>query len=342
MNEKFDPSSVVDIAKLSGVSRSTVSRVLNGQANVKESTRQRVLQVIQEHNFVPNPAARALVNQRTRILGVVIPYMVSDIFADPFFPQLLQAITVAANHRDHAITLWLSSSQENYQQFYQRILNYPLLDGVIIAAALADYPIADRLNEAGKMHMFVGRPGQDQQHSNYVDVDGEAGAYLMTRHLIERGRRRIAFIPGLEELTSTRYRLQGYQRALREAGMPLLPELVAPYSDYKERMAYYSMKGLLTKVKRLDAVFASSDVMAIGAMKAIQDSGYSIPDDIAVGGFDDMPFAASSTPPLTSIYQPIGELGRLAVNGLIDLLEGRVIAPYHEILSVELRVRGST
>ena len=331
---------VVDIARLSSVSRSTVSRVINNHPNVKESTRQRVLEIIKQYEFKPNLAARALVSNRTRVIGILIPYSVSDIFTDPFFPILIQGITTAANRQNYSVTLWLSSSEVEKDEFYDQVLGNSLTDGIIITSAVVDYPLLEKLEDQGKPCVFIGRPIVEQEHVNFVDIETVQGAEMLVQHLIDRGRQRIGFIPGLQLLPATHDRQTGYLQTLEKAGIPFDPALIAPPGDFREQGGYESMQVLLEQ--KVDAVFAASDVMAMGAIRAIQAANLRVPEDIAVGGFDNIPLAAIHNPPLTTINQPISQLGAAGTTGLIQLLEHTAEAPIHEVLPVELVVREST
>lgn len=336
------PLDIIEIARLSGVSRSTVSRVLNNHPNVAEATRQRVQKIIEENDFKPHPVARALVSQRSNVISLLIPYSASDLFSDPFFPILLQAITTEANRLEFSVTLWLTSTQVDKDTFYNRVLSHRLVDGLIIASAMVDYPFLERLNKQHKPFIFIGRPHVEAERTSFVDVQAKEGSYQIVRHMIERGRRKIAFIPGVALLESSLDRQRGYEQALIEGGLKPDSRLIAPPGNFKEEGGYQSMNILMQRVPDLDAVYVASDVMAIGVMRAITDAGKRVPQDIAVGGFDDMPFSAKSHPSLTTLRQPIDILGEKAVYGLIQLIENRQEEPFQEVYPVELIVRDST
>lgn len=337
--KNVDLHTIEDIAALSGYSRSTVSRVITGHPNVSERARNKIMAVIAEHHFSPNPAAQALASQRSRVLGVIIPHIVSDLFSDPFFPTLLQGATLKAHEFDYSITLWLTGDTTDDIHFYNRALNHRLSDGLIVVSAVLDEVIMGRLNESGKPYILVGRPPYGHTEANYVDIDNVGAAYQMTTYLIQRGYERIAIIPGREGLTSSQDRMEGYKNALRDAGCPLDPRLIAPSGHYTEQGGRESMASLLPL--RPDAVFAASDVMAIGAMRLIQEAGLRVPEDIAMAGFDNIPMAARANPPLTTIHQPIQDSGAAAAEGLINILEGRQEIPYRKYSPVELVVRAS-
>lgn len=324
------------IAKMAGVSKSTVSRVVNNQPNVNEKTRQRVMEIIRDANFRPNKAARALVTQHTRVLSIVIPQPLAATFTDPYFPRLLQSISAKANQRDYAIMLWIGDNAEEEGRFSDRILNNSFFDGVLIASAVDDDPLLGRLVGAGFPYIIIGPPQPGVPH--YVDVDNVRGARDAVRHLINLRYRRIGTITGVLNMGAARNRLRGYEDALTEAGMPVDPALILP-GDYSETKSYEAMRHLIAL--GVDAVFCASDVMALGAMRAINDAGLQVGGDIGVVGFDDMPFSATLQPGLTTIHQPIDELGDRATDILIRMIEGQSIPSDHVFLPAHLIVRQS-
>ncbi len=323
-----------DIAKLAGVSRSTVSRVINNHPNVSQQTRERVLKVIQEQRFRPNMAARALVTQQTRALSLVIPQAVADTFTDPYFPTLMQGVTQKANQCDYAVVLWIGNGAEEEERFCERILSNSLFDGLILASLVNNDPLIPRLTQAAFPFVLIGPPQLD--NLNYIDVDNARAAEVAVSHLIRLGRQRIGTITGPHNMGAALERLAGYRNALERAGRPVDNTLIAE-GDFREDSGYLAMRTLLPR--RLDAVFVASDMMALGAIRAIHEAGLRIPDDIAVVGFDDIPIAASTKPPLTTVRQPIRELGSLATQVLIDLLNGVIEPPYQLILPAQLVIR---
>jgi LacI family transcriptional regulator len=329
-----------DIARLSGFSRSTVSRVVNHHPNVSEKTRRMVMEVIEKYNFQPNPAARALASQRYKVIAIVIPNIVSDVFTDPFFSILLQSITTCANLLDYSVTLWLTSAEVDENAFYDRVIGNRLYDGMIVASAAVDHPFVERLQSQGKPYFLVGRPLVDEALVNFVDVENVAGARLAVEHLIHKGHRRIGMLPGRQALASSQDRQQGYFTALQQAGLPVDLRLVAPSGNYTEASGYQGMHYLLKQ--GVDAVFAANDAIATGALRAIKEAGLRVPVDIAVVGFDDIPLASMTEPPLTTVRQPISQLGTRSVEKLVELLEGKCKPPCQQLLPVELIVRGST
>jgi LacI family transcriptional regulator len=312
-----------DIARRAGVSRSTVSRVINNEPYVDSQTREKVMQVIEQVGFVPNPGARMLVTQRTQVLGIVIIRPTPAIvFEDPhFFPEMLQGVVQVAQARDYATLLWLGYSSEDQSTLSERVLKNRLMDGLVITST-ADTPLISHLLATQIPFVMVERPTRFEEQISYVSVDNVLAGRTAVEHLINVGRRRIGIICGPLSGSDGQDRLQGYKDALLMASIPFDPDLVVEGS-------------------KVDAVFASSDMMAVGALDALQEGGWRVPEDVAVVGFDDLPIARDTNPPLTTIRQPIQQKGWQATRLLIDLLEGAVEGPKQILLPTQLVIRQS-
>jgi LacI family transcriptional regulator len=329
------PLTLEDIAKHSGVSRATVSRVINGDANVREKTRIRVLEVIQRNNFQPNIAARSLAAGRTNVLGLVIPTGVSAIFRDPYFPLLIQGVTTACNAHDYSVMLWLAEP-EYERRMMRQILHSGLLDGVIVSSMLLEDPIVQALHDSNKPFMLIGRhPVLDV---NYLDADNINGAREATLHLLRLGHKYVATITGPHNMIAGQHRLKGYRQALDERRITFHPELVAE-GDFTDAGGYTAMRQLLSH--KPSAVFVASDVMAEGALRALREAGLRVPQDIAIVGYDDMPNASRLSPTLTTVRQPTQRMGALAVDNLIDILQNPGMHKRHIVIPVELVIRES-
>jgi LacI family transcriptional regulator len=324
------------IAKLSGVSRSTVSRVINNDPNVSVVTRDKVLQVVKRVNYTPNAAARGLAAGCTHVLGLVIPMGVSALFTDPYFPVLIQGVSSACNAREYSVMLWLAEPEYERRQIRQ-IMYSGLVDGVIISSMLLNDSLVQALLEGELPFMLVGRHPTDTRAS-YVDADNIGGAREAVTHLLRLGRTRVATITGPQNMIAGTDRLAGYTAALRDRGLLSDPNLIAE-GDFTEAGGHRAMQQLLAR--RPDAVFAASDMMALGAIRAIREAGLRVPEDVAVVGYDDLPFAAHSDPPLTTIRQPIQRTGATAVETLLDLINHPNGAAHRVVLPTELVVRTS-
>jgi LacI family transcriptional regulator len=328
-----------DIAKQAGVSRSTVSRVINNEGYVSKHTRARVMEIIERLNFSPNHAARTLVTQRSNVIGIVMPGTANVFFGDnSYFPMLLQGIAEATNKHNHSMLLWLGQLNEDPEHFSQRIIRNRICDGLIVASITNDDPLIGRLVDSIPNFVMVERPTNYQDRISYVTADNIKGGQMATEHLINLGHKRIAHITGHMNISDGQDRVIGYRRALERAGIAYNPDLVYE-GRFTYEGGYNGMKALLPQ--KPDAVFAASDTAAFGAMRAIQEVGLRIPQDIAIIGFDDLDGTANAVPPLTTIRQPVQQKGAAALTLLLDLISGKTQAPHQVILPVQLVIRES-
>ncbi len=330
------PLTLEEVAKHAGVSRSTVSRVMNNHPNVDPETRAKVLAIAQNLNYQPNLAARGLAAGRTHIIGLVIPMGVAALFTDPYFPLLIQGISSACNAHDHSVMLWLAEP-EYERRTIRQILQGGLIDGVIVASSLVSDPLLEALLKRSLPFVMIGRDPSNSQVS-YVDVDNINSAREMVAHLIRLGNHRVATIAGPQNMIAGADRLQGYLAALRDKGIPADASLMVE-GDFTEAGGYAAMQRLLPFAP--DAVFCASDAMALGALRALREAGKRVPEEVAFAGFDDMPFSAHTDPPLTTVRQPIQRNGSVAVETLIDLVSYPNSPPRRIVLSTELVIRAS-
>lgn len=310
-----------DVAKLAGVSRTTVSFVLNDVPGVKisEETRQRVLQAARELNYYPTAAARSLASGKTRRIALILGESKNRLAADAFLPSFLQGITASVNRRSYLLMVQLAEAVPSHEA-YTRLIREQQVDGLILSGPLTDDPLLDELAEDDFPLILHGR--LDGSGFPWVDVDNRAGGYLATNHLIGLGHRRIGFISNAPLSYAGAYeRFAGYRAALGEHDLPLDDDLVRT-AVFVPQSGRAAMEALLAQPDRPTAVFAASDVVALGAMSAIQAAGMGIPEDIAVVGFDDIFLAAHACPPLTTVRVPAYGLGWTAADVLITLIEG--------------------
>lgn len=324
-----------DIARLAGVSKSTVSRVVNNQPNVNEQTREKVLEVIRQHNFRLNTTARALATRHTHILSVIIPQSIASTFTEPYFPSVIQSVSKVAAEHDYAVMLWIGNDEEE-ERFGERIVMNGMFDGALIASSIENDPLVEHLSKAGFPYVIIGPP--HFENANYVDVDNCTGAYHAVVHLIGLRRKRIGIITGPLNMGASKDRLAGYRNALADANIAYDANLVFE-GTFEESSGYHGALALLQQ--NVDAIFAVSDTMALGVLRALSEKDVKVPEDIAVVGFDDMPFASHTKPALTTVHQPIAELGADAARTLIRLVEGQLVEPYQAIFPAYLVVRES-
>ena len=335
INHKMNDLKLEDIAKLAGVSRSTVSRVVNASPNVDAATRKRVEKIIQTTGYHPNAAARSLASQRTNMIGLVIPRTTSAFFTDPYFPQLTQGVAFACNSHHMTLSLFLVGNQEDENEITPRLLRRGMLDGILVQSGNSDDMLFRRLISSQIPLLVLGRPPEEKS-VNYIDVDNISAAKRATAHLISIGYQRIGTITGAIYSTTSVDRQTGFIQAMAEAGRQIDPTLIAE-GDFSENSGYVAMKKLLPF--RPDAIFAQSDVMAIGAMRAAQEAGLEIPGDVAFVGFDDLPIASTLPIKLTTVHQPITHFGIKAVDLLLDMIEKGTKPARRMILDTELIIR---
>jgi len=332
-------STLEEVAQVAGVSRSTVSRVINESPHVSTETREKVWQAIQTSGYQPHAAARSLVTNRSRIISMIIPEVVATLFSDPFFALLLRGATDACNAQRYHMMLSLFTDAAKRQEMYRRVLHGGLVDGVIVASSPLDDPLIPDLQKDHIPFVSIGQRPEETVH--YVDVDNAGGARMATEHLIRLGHRRIATITGRLDGVAGRDRLRGYRQALEGRRIPVQDRLIVE-GDFTEGGGAAAARQLLSASPT--AIFAASDLMAIGALKALRDAGLHVPQDVALVGFDDVPVASVIEPALTTVRQPIERLGAMAVEIVLDILhnEQDVESSTHRIvLPTELVVRAS-
>jgi DNA-binding LacI/PurR family transcriptional regulator len=309
------------VATLAGVSRTTVSFVLNNVPGVKisEETRQRVLDAARELNYYPTAAARSLASGKTRRIGLVLGEGQKRLPADAFLPTFLQGITASIHQRGYLLVLQLAEDIPSHEA-YIRLIREQQVDGLILSGPRADDPLLAELADDHFPMILHGRT--DGCELPCVDVDNKAGGYQAVTHLIGLGHRRIGFISNAPlSYSGARDRFAGYKQALTEHDIPLEGSLVCTAAFLPET-GQAAMEELLALSEQPTAVFVASDVVAIGALSAIQNSGLRVPEDMAVVGFDDIFLAAHTRPPLTTIRVPAYGLGWTAAEILLALIEG--------------------
>ncbi len=328
-----------EIAELAGVSRATVSRVVNGHPNVSLKVRERVQKVIAQTGYEPNRAARSLASNRSNMIGLFIPLVgQSELFADPYYGKLISGIAHECNELSYILTLFVFDNRDAERTMFASIVNSGFLDGFVITASTLNNPYTRLLDERNIPFVMVGR-ASDSENVCSVDADNVGGAYMAASHLVENGYKRIAIIAPELNTAVGEDRLIGYKRALHDHQIAIDEALIVE-GDFTFEGGVAAMQQLLPQ--RPDAVFGGSDLMAMGAIQAIHDVGLSVPQDIAVIGFDDFPNASTTTPPLTTVRQPVEETGSVAVRTLIDMINSDGMNPRRVILPVELIVRRSS
>ncbi|MDI1461981.1 LacI family DNA-binding transcriptional regulator [Catellatospora sp. KI3] len=324
-----------EVAALAGVGRGTVSRVVNGSPQVSPEARSAVQEAIKELGYVPNRAARALVTQRTDSVALVVSESQERVFAEPFFAGIVRGVSSAL--ADTSLQLWLAMAQSPAER--QRIehhLTSQHVDGVLLLSLHETDPLPQLLRQRGLPAVLGGRPVSIDQQISYVDMDNVNGARIAVEYLLNAGRRRVATIAGPQDLGVGVDRLVGYRAGVQSAAAEPLIE----FGDFSEYSGVEAMRRLLARRPDLDAVFVASDLMAAGAIRALRDAGRRVPEDVAVVGFEDSPVARQTEPPLTTVYQPVEDMGRHMARLLLSRIRGEE-EPNHILLDTHLVHRNS-
>lgn len=309
-------ATIKDIAKKAGVSASVVSRALNNKYGVSEKTRAKIIRIARELEYYPNVLARSLVTRKTETIGVVI----ADI-SEPFYSRIIKGMYTVADRVGY--TLLFSNSYESLEKtnILHKMVDSERVDGlVIIGSNIRETDFVLNLLKERIPFVLVERRLEDPT-VNCLWVENEEGARQATDYLIEKGHTRIAHISGTQDIQVAIDRLAGYKRALADANIPFNPEFVRT-GNFLHEGGYRATKELLQMASRPTAIFAGNDTMAYGALQAISEFGLAIPDEIAVIGFDDLEFSVLTNPPLTTIHQPRFEMGKKAIDILLQLLTG--------------------
>jgi len=340
-----------EVAALAGVGRGTVSRVVNGSPQVSPAARAAVERAIVKLGYVPNRAARSLVTRRTDSVALVVSESEERVFGEPFFAGIVRGIS--SGLLDTSLQLWLAMAQSPAER--ERVeshLTSQHVDGVLLLSLHDSDPLPSLLKERDLPFVLGGRParmiraaesgdgGAGKDAMWFVDPDNVGGARQAVAHLLASGRRRIAHIAGSQDMGVGLARLMGYRTACAQAGLPGDDSMVA-YGDFSEPSGVAAMRQLLATRPDLDAVFVASDLMAAGALRVLREAGRRVPDDVAVVGFEDSAVARQTDPPLTTVHQPVEEMGRQMARLLVSRIRGEEVPRPYVLLETHLVVRQS-
>jgi LacI family transcriptional regulator len=324
------------VAALAGVSRATVSRVVNGSTKVHPDVIENVTKAIAELNYVPNLAARTLASKRTLVIALVVPESTAKVFSDPFFASIVQGVALHLADTDYTLNMVIAS--ETNPDKTRRYLMGGNIDGALVVSHHSGDHSYARLGTSLPI-VFGGRPLSDTEHNSYfVDVDNVSGSAGATEHLIQRGRRNIALIAGPQDMPAGVDRYTGWRQTMEAHG---LDTSLVEFGDFSPLSGMHAMRRLLATGRPIDGLLAANDQMAAGAYPAILETGRSIPGDIAVVGYDDDYFGLTATPPLTTVHQPSSGLGERMAQVLVRRIEGKPVERV-TLLPTELVVRQSS
>ena len=324
------------VAAKAGVSRATASRVINGGDLVSEKSRVAVERAISELGFVPHPVARNLARGRTGSVGLVIPEPNTRVLVDPFFAEAVVGLSSFMENLDLQVVLLVARPGRRMDRIGDYLLGGHV-DGAVVASHHRGDTINQRLVASDLPCVFVGRP-LGVLHANYVDMDNVGGAQAATEHLVSQGHQRIATIAGPSDTPSGIDRLSGWRMAVQNAHLSTDP---VAYGDFSRDGGAEAMAVLLDADPSIDAVFAASDLMAAGAMQTIAARGLRVPDDIAVMGFDDFAVAEQTSPPLSTVSQPVRSMAARAGSMLHELMQGGEPSARTVLFAAQLKLRES-
>jgi LacI family transcriptional regulator len=326
---------IKDVARASGVSYATVSRVLSGYEFVKESTRKSVMDAVEHLGYVPNVQARSLAGGHTQIIGILVPNLDNG-----YVGTITQGIEQELALTNYDLMLYTSHRHPGKEAFYANIIANGLAEGLLLVAPLVPAAYLGALRERNFPYVLIDQI-DEPENSSFVGSSNWQGAYEATRYLCELGHTRIAFIKGAPVVRSAADRLQGYKASLAEFNIPVSEELIIE-GDYQQETGYETTKTLLQSVHPPPtAIFASNDMAAFGAMDAVRECGFRIPSDISIIGFDDIPQASFVFPKLTTVRQPLEQMGKIAVKMLMERIKDYSCPPQRVELQTQLVVRDS-
>lgn len=324
------------VAEVAGVSRATVSRVVNGSTRVSPEIVASVTEAINKLNYVPNRAARSLASRQTEAVALVVPEDMTRFFGDPYFAAVVQGITRRLDQSDYTLNLLVASSDPRHKTL--RYLRSGNVDGALIISHHTGDDFVAELDKTMPV-VFGGRPSNaDNLAAYFVDVDNAAGAETGTQHLVDIGRRRIGSIAGAVDMPAGIDRLTGFERTLERAG---LPTDAVELADFTAAGGAAATRRLLERCPDIDGLFVASDLMATGAVDVLRELGRSVPGDVAIVGFDDSPAATSGPVPLTTVSQPSEEMGYAMADILLRRLAADESMPHRTLMPTRLVLRES-
>jgi DNA-binding LacI/PurR family transcriptional regulator len=329
---------LVQVAAEAGVSRSTASRAINGDARVSPGARSAVTRAVESLGYTGNPAARALVTGRTDSIALVVPEPDERVLSDPFFAGALRGLTTALAGTDLQIILLIAEPGDASQRSV-RYLHNRHVDGAVVVSHHDDDAVNTAVIESGLPTVFIGRPVSARTAVHYVDTDNVEGGRIATEHLVARGRRRIGTIAGPANMSAGLDRLEGWRLALAAHG---LADDAVEHGDFTSTGGAEAAARILDAHPDLDAIFVASDIMAAGALGVMASRAIAVPRDIAVVGYDDLGVAASTTPPLTTMTNPVLWMAQVAGELLLEQLTGEPTSGRPVILTPELVIRESS
>ncbi|HEU5099312.1 MAG TPA: LacI family DNA-binding transcriptional regulator [Roseiflexaceae bacterium] len=325
---------IIDVAREAGVSYATVSRVINNKGYINPETRERVMRAVTKLGYVVNQQARSLAGGRSQVVGLLVPALDSA-----YIGEIIRGIDEQLARESYDLMLYTAHKRQTRESTYVGTLTQGLADGLLLVLPRSPSAYIETLRRRSFPYVLIDHQGIDDTGPS-VGATNRRGGYEATRYLIELGHRRIGFITGEIDLRCSTDRLHGYRTALAEYGLPDDPALIRE-GNFQQPSGYAGARDLLALPQPPTAIFASNDVSAFGVMEASRDRGLRIPEDISIVGFDDIPQASHVNPTLTTVRQPLEQMGRLATRMLLEHIRDRARPVERIELSTELIIRGS-
>jgi LacI family transcriptional regulator len=333
-NKKFRTPTIIDVARESGVSYSTVSRALTGYEFVKPSTRDKVLRAAEKLGYVPNQQARSLAGGRSNLIGVLVPNLTNG-----YITEIIRGIDEELQKSGYNLILYTTHRHEGKESSYVATISNGGADGLLLVVPMISNSYLDAMRQQNFAYVLIDQADESEK-SAMINATNRQGAYDATAYLIGLGHRRIGFVTGLPGLNSASERLEGYKAALKNHGIRLNQELIAA-GNFLHHGGYLAAQKLLSLAAPPTAVFAGNDLSAFGVMEAVRERGLLIPDDISIIGFDDIPQASITYPKLSTVRQPLEQMGSVAVQMLLEHLENPARGMGQVTLATQLVIRDS-
>ncbi|MEV5029344.1 LacI family DNA-binding transcriptional regulator [Paenibacillus sp. LPE1-1-1.1] len=331
---------IKDIAKAAGVSPSTVSRVVSNHPRISKATTQKVKRFMEEMGYHPNVMAKSLVSKTTQTLAIMLPRPAEELFQDFFFGELLRGILTQSTRAGYDMLLTAATSPSDEMETVSRLVFGRRVDGVILLSSRVNDPLIDLLNKHNFPTVLIGRT-EDRPNILSVDNDNELAAYDATQHLILQGHERIGFVSGPPTLTVAHDRMEGYRRAMREAGLPVRSEWIVE-GEFLQQSGYRAMSFMMSLPERPSGLIVIDDVVGFGVLRGLTELGYKVPDDLSIVSFNNIALSELATPPISSIDIGTYQLGYTASQMLIRFIQEESVHQNRMIIPHRLIVRESS
>nr|WP_300005612.1 LacI family DNA-binding transcriptional regulator [Tissierella sp.] len=332
---KGNSKTLADVAKLAGVSPSTVSRVIADNPKISEKTKKRVVKCMEEIGYYPNAIAQSLANKRTGNIGIIMPHTEDEIFLNPFFPEALRGIVKETSNTDYDLLLSTNAKTGEELAIVKKLIRGSKVDGIILMSSKQDDECINYLKDIEFPFVLIGSPYEMEGEINHVDNDNENAAYELTKYLIEIGSEKIAFIGGDEKLVVTKKRIEGYKRALKDMDKEFKDDLLL-LGSFNEKTGFKYGDKIANMSDMPDGLIVTDDLVAFGVLKVFEGLGIKVPEDIALGSFNNSILSQHSPIPFTSVEINAFELGKKSINLLTKVIEkdihGQLITVPYKIM----------